>query len=225
MKNRVLFSDVTFKAANLEEESSYRELASIADIMYKIPSTEDEMCELVKDVEAVIVGDFPVTPRVFDSATKLKLVAKCGVGYDNIQVDYATKRKVLVTNVPSVLSGPVAEHTMLLMLAVAKKLVAADSSVRTNSWGSFHSQEPGFELSGKTLGVIGFGARFPTRRGRAQCLQHEYPSLRSSCISRENPKVLGKTRNPGSTTRECRHCFCTCSSEPCDERSFGREGI
>ena len=116
------------------------------------------MCELVKNVEAIIVGDFPVTPRVFDSATRLKLVAKCGVGYDNIHVDYATKRKVLVTNVPSVLSGPVVEHTMLLMLAVAKKLVSADSSVRTNSWDSFHSQEPGFELSGKTLGVIGFGA-------------------------------------------------------------------
>ncbi len=157
-KPRILLADTSFKAARLLEEPRYIELVSIADTVYKIPSSEDEMCDLVKDVSAVIVGDFPVTPRVFDSASKLKLVAKCGVGYDNIDVDYATKRGVIVTNVPSVLSGPVAEHAVLLMLAVARKLVAADSSVRTNTWNEFTSREPGFELSGKTLGVIGFGA-------------------------------------------------------------------
>ncbi len=155
---KVLFADVTFQAANLFQEASYKELTSTADMVFKEPQSERELCELVKDVGAVIVGDFPITPRVLDSAPQLKLVAKCGVGYDNIDVSYATQRGVFATNVPSVLAGPVAEHAIMLMLAVAKKLVTADEFVRSNKWEEFRSLGPGFELSGKTLGIIGFGA-------------------------------------------------------------------
>jgi phosphoglycerate dehydrogenase-like enzyme len=158
MKPKVLFSDTTFKSADLSDEPKYKELISIADTFYKIPATEDEMCELVKDVDAAIVGDFPITPRVLDSAPRLKLVSKCGVGYDSIDVDYATQRGVIATNVPSVLAQPVAEHTILLMLAVAKRLVMSDSYSRSNRWDEFHLLQPGFDLSGKTLGVVGFGA-------------------------------------------------------------------
>ncbi|HYB04792.1 MAG TPA: hydroxyacid dehydrogenase [Nitrososphaerales archaeon] len=155
---KVLFADVTFQAANLSEDASYKELTSLADTVFKEPQSESELCELVRGVDAIIVGDFPITPKVLDSAPKLKLVAKCGVGYDNIDVNYATKRGVFTTNVPSVLAGPVAEHAILLMLAVAKKLVTADEFVRSNKWDEFRSLGPGFELSGKTLGIIGFGA-------------------------------------------------------------------
>jgi D-3-phosphoglycerate dehydrogenase / 2-oxoglutarate reductase len=155
---KVLFADVTFQAANLFEDRSYKELTSKADTVFKEPQSEDELCEFVKDVDAIIVGDFPITPRVLDSAPTLKLVAKCGVGYDNIDVSYATKRGVFATNVPSVLAGPVAEHAIMLMLSVAKKLVTADEFVRSNKWDDFRSLGPGFELSGKTLGIIGFGA-------------------------------------------------------------------
>ena len=155
---KVLFTDVTFEAANLSGEPSYKELTSIAETVFKIPESEGEMCDLIADVDAIVVGEFPITPKVLDSAPKLKLVAKCGVGYDNIDVGYATKRGAFVTNVPSVLAGPVAEHAILLMLATARKLVAADTFVRSNKWDDFRSLGPCFELSGKTLGIIGFGA-------------------------------------------------------------------
>ena len=154
----MLFADVTFNAAAIQKEPSYLELTSLTDMVYKDIQSERELCELVKDVDAIIVGDFPITPKVLDSAPKLKLVAKCGVGYDNIDVSFATQRGVFATNVPSVLAGPVAEHAILLMLAVAKKLVLSDSYVRTNRWDDFRPLGPGFELAGKTLGIIGFGA-------------------------------------------------------------------
>ncbi len=134
------------------------ELASTTEVVYKVPSSESEICELVRDVDVIIVGDFPITPKVLDSAPKLKLVSKCGVGYDNIDVAYATKRGVIATNVPSVLAEPVAEHALLLMLAVAKKLIAADSCVRANRWDDFFQSEPGSDLYGKALGIVGFGA-------------------------------------------------------------------
>jgi len=155
---KVLFADVTFKAANLFEDPSYKKLTAMAEAVIQDPQSEKELCELVKDVDAVIVGDFPITPKVFDSAPRLKLVAKCGVGYDNIDVQYATKRGVFATNVPSVLAGPVAEHALMLMLSVARRLVTADASSRSAGWDSFRALGPGFELAGKTLGIIGFGA-------------------------------------------------------------------
>jgi D-3-phosphoglycerate dehydrogenase len=159
MKGKVLLADETFEVAAVLQETKYVELTSLADTLYKVPLSENELCELAKDVDAIIVGDFPISPKVLDSAPKLKLVAKCGVGYDNIDVAYATQRGVFATNVPSVLAGPVAEHAILLMLAVARKLVTADASVRSNKgWDDFRALGPGFELSGKTLGIIGFGA-------------------------------------------------------------------
>ncbi len=158
MKPRVLFADVTFETAKLQKEPKYLELLSLAETRYTIPQSEAELCDVIRDVEIAIVGDSPITPRVLDAAPKLKLVAKCGVGFDNIDVEYATRKRVLVTNVPGVLAGPVAEHTLLLMLAVARKLVSADSYVRTERWDAFRSLGAGFDLRGKTLGVIGFGA-------------------------------------------------------------------
>jgi D-3-phosphoglycerate dehydrogenase len=155
---KLLFADVTFQTANLLEDPSYKKLTAIAETVFQDPHSEKELCELVRDVDAIIVGDFPITPKVFDSAPRLKLVAKCGVGYDNIDVSYATKRRVFVTNVPSVLAGPVAEHALLLMLAVSRRLVVADASSRSGGWDRFRTLGPGFELAGKTLGIIGFGA-------------------------------------------------------------------
>lgn len=158
MTSRVLFADTSFKAANLQDEPVFKELASKAEMLYVVPASEDKMCEIAKDLDAMIVGEFPITPRVLDSAPKLKLVAKCGVGYDAINVDYATKKGILVTNVPRVLAGPVAEQAFLLMLSVARRVVMADSFVRSNRWEEFGAQTPCFELSGKTLGIIGYGA-------------------------------------------------------------------
>jgi len=158
MKPRVILSDPSFKAADILKDESYQQLTSIADVIIELPENEEEMCRLSKEAVAMIVGDFPITPKLMDSSPKLKIVSKCGVGYDNIDVGYATKKGIFVTNVPSVLAVPVAEHALMLMLAVSRKLVLGESLIRADKWWDFFSLSPGFQLNGKTLGIVGFGA-------------------------------------------------------------------
>jgi D-3-phosphoglycerate dehydrogenase len=117
-----------------------------------------EMRELVKDADAVMLGDFPLRSALIEMAHNLKIIARVGIGYDNVDLDAATRKGILVTNVPSALSDAVAEHAILLILAVARRLVVANEYVRSGRWNEFFEYSPGFELAGKTLGIIGFGA-------------------------------------------------------------------
>ena len=98
---------------------------------------------------------------------KLRIIAQYAVGYDNIDVDCATRHGVYVTNTPDVLTEAVAELTWGLILAASRKIVAADHYVRSGEWrrsgtGWHPELMLGYELRGKTLGIIGFG-----RIGRA----------------------------------------------------------
>lgn len=90
---------------------------------------------------------------------KCKIFANCAVGFDNIDLAAAAKRGVMVTNTPGVLTNAVAEHTIALMLAVARRIAESDAFVRA---GSFQGWAPmlliGTELAGKTIGVIGLGS-------------------------------------------------------------------
>lgn len=95
---------------------------------------------------------------LMDAAPKLKLIANFGVGYNNIDVDAATKRSIRVTNTPGVLTETTAEFTMGLLLSVAHRIVECDTIMRTGKypgWGPMLYM--GHEVTGKTLGIIGLG--------------------------------------------------------------------
>lgn len=101
--------------------------------------------------------------RLLEEAPNLRIVAQMAVGYDNIDVECATKRGVYVTNTPGVLTDATAELTWALILAVARRIVEADTFVRWGEWmrletGWHPLMMLGFELKGKTLGVIGMGS-------------------------------------------------------------------
>ena len=121
---------------------------------YRRTATEDEMCELVADVDAAIVSLDPVTGKVLESGRRLKIAARCGVGYDNIDVTAATRMGVFVTNVPGANSRAVAEMTVGLMFDVARRISMMDRRMRAGIWKG----HVGFELGGKTLGVVGTGS-------------------------------------------------------------------
>lgn len=89
---------------------------------------------------------------------QLKIVANYAVGFDNVDLQAATKHKVVVTNTPSVLNQAVAEHTIALMLAVGKRIVEADAFTRSEQYKTWQPDLMlGVEFSGKTLGIIGAG--------------------------------------------------------------------
>jgi len=119
---------------------------------------QEDLCADIADCNAVIVRAARVTKEVIQSAPELRVITRHGVGYDNIDVDFAHERGIMVTFCPMGNINSVAEHTMLLILATARNLHnmtsgfwdgAADFSVRNGSIG--------MELEGKTLGIIGFG--------------------------------------------------------------------
>ncbi len=99
-----------------------------------------------------------IDKEVLDLNPKLKVVSNYAVGFDNIDVVYATSKGIPVTNTPGTLEDAVAEHTFALLLAVTKRIVEADTFTRA---GKYKSWEPmlfiGAQLKGKTLGIVGLG--------------------------------------------------------------------
>jgi D-3-phosphoglycerate dehydrogenase len=113
--------------------------------------------QALKGVEGVIVRVARFPGETIRSATQLKIVAKHGVGYDNIDVPTATACRVIVTNTPTANSQSVAEHALTLLLAVARRI---GESCRDLALRSMRPQKDyqGIELSGKALGIIGLGS-------------------------------------------------------------------
>jgi D-3-phosphoglycerate dehydrogenase len=114
------------------------------------------LLQAVKEADALLVRSATkVDKEVLAEATKLKVVARAGVGLDNVDVAEATERGVLVVNAPTSNIVSAAEHAIALLLAVARNIPAADQSLRSGEWK--RSAFTGVELSGKTVGVVGFG--------------------------------------------------------------------
>jgi glyoxylate reductase len=124
-----------------------------------------ELLREVKGVDALLcLLTDKVDGKVMDAAgPQLKIIANYAVGYNNIDVEAATKRGIMVTNTPGVLTNTVAEHTIGLMCAIAQRIVEADKFTRA---GKYKGWEPmlllGTDLKDKTLGIIGLG-RIGTR--------------------------------------------------------------
>lgn len=124
-----------------------------------VPLTKGEVITKVKDKHALCCGaDEVIDTEVMDAAPNLKIIARFGVGYDNVDVEAATKRGILVTNTPGVLTEAVAEMTWCLVLSLSRHVVQADAFTRR---GSFKRSGPqllmGTNVEGKTLGIVGAG--------------------------------------------------------------------
>jgi D-3-phosphoglycerate dehydrogenase len=128
-------------------------------------ATEEELLPLVGDVEAVLAGTDAFTRRVFERAPRLRIVSRFGVGYDAIDVPAATDHGVWVTTTPGTNELSVADHTIALLLALARHLVPVANLTRAGQW----ERAFGRELSGAVLGLIGFGriGRQVAQRARA----------------------------------------------------------
>ena len=108
------------------------------------------------DAEALLVRSATkVDARLLDAAPRLRIVARAGTGVDNVDVDAASARGILVVNSPGANSISVAEHTWALMLALARSVPAADRAMKDRRWDKRHFV--GTELRGKTLGIVGLG--------------------------------------------------------------------
>jgi D-3-phosphoglycerate dehydrogenase len=118
--------------------------------------SKEELVKIVKDYNILIFrGRLKIDKEVIDAGTNLKILARYGVGLDNVDVEYAVKKGIAVVSAPRAPTQSVAELTLGLMLAVARRIPLLDIKVKGGEWPK--GKYIGIELGGKTLGVMGFG--------------------------------------------------------------------
>ncbi|MCG1012829.1 D-glycerate dehydrogenase [Tepidanaerobacter sp. GT38] len=120
--------------------------------------SEDELLKRAEEADGILCVGMKVSEELMEHSPKLKVISNYGVGYDNIDVEAATRRKIIVTNTPDVVTEATAELTFGIILAVTRRIAEADRILKSKApfrWGPM--QLLGFELTGKTLGIIGFG--------------------------------------------------------------------
>jgi D-3-phosphoglycerate dehydrogenase len=126
------------------------------DAVLKTGLSETELLGIMAEFAAVIVrSETRITADAINAAKNLRVIGRAGVGVDNIDVEAATRRGVVVLNAPGGNTVSTAEHAFSLLLCVARKIPQADANVRSGKWNRTNFQ--GVELYDKTLGIIGMG--------------------------------------------------------------------
>ena len=137
-------------------ESTVAALGDQVEVRWVDGPDRPKLLEAVKDADALLVRSATtVDAEVIAAAPKLKIVARAGVGLDNVDVEAATAAGVLVVNAPTSNIHSAAEHAIALMLSAARQIPAADATLREKTWK--RSSFNGTELFGKTVGVVGLG--------------------------------------------------------------------
>ena len=120
--------------------------------------TEDEVIDVARDADAIIAQYATVGARAIGALTRCRVIARYGTGVDIVDVDAASRRGILVTNVPSDwCENEVADHAMALLLAVGRKILAYDQACRAGTW-QWQTGYPVHRLRGSVLGLLSFGA-------------------------------------------------------------------
>jgi len=117
---------------------------------------EDELLSIVAEYSAIVVrSQTKITAKVIDAAKHLKAVGRAGVGVDNVDVDAATRRGVIVMNTPGGNTVSTAEHAFSLLVSIARNIPQAHASMKAGKWD--RKSFEGVELHGKTIGIFGMG--------------------------------------------------------------------
>ena len=117
------------------------------------PYKKEEMLKLIKDVDGIIIGIDELSAEIIEEANELKVISKYGIGLDNIDIDMATNKKIVVTNTPTANVDAVADLTFGLILSLARRVPEADRKIKSGKWGKII----GKSVWEKTIGIIGLG--------------------------------------------------------------------
>ena len=163
MKYRVLVSDPL-------AEEGIDILKEFCDVDVNTGLTEEELVRAIGDYDALLVrSGTEVTARVIDAGAKLKFIGRAGAGVDNIDTEAATRRGIVVANAPEGNTLAATEHTMAMMLSLARNIPQATASLKKGEWK--RSKFMGVELNDKVLGIMGFGRIGREVAKRAQAMQ------------------------------------------------------
>lgn len=141
--------DITDAGKNYLLEKGY-------EVVLGSNSSIETICKEVVDCDAILARTAPYPRSVMEAGKKLKVIARFGAGFDNVDIDAASELGIYVTNTPIANYNSVAEHTMTFILACAKNIVYLDKQVRAGNWEE-RNRLKGMELESKVLGLIGLG--------------------------------------------------------------------
>jgi D-3-phosphoglycerate dehydrogenase len=163
-------------------------------VQYRPGISPQELLERIPEVDALLVrGGTAVTEELIQAGTNLKIIARAGIGVENIDMVAANRRGIIVTNTPTGSTTTIAEHSIAMMMALARLIPQAHMSVRQGRWES--SSFLGSEISGKTLGVIG-GGKIGRRVIEYARGLHMRVNLYDPYLSEEIIKRLGASKVP-----------------------------
>ncbi len=144
-----------------------REAGFTVDLETEI--TSEKLIEEIGEYDAIVVRSrTKVTKEVLDAAKKLKAIARAGVGLDNINLEYASEKNIEIFNSPEAPCNAVAELVIGMMFNMARNIAKANIGMKQGRWEK--KKLTGFEIEGKTLGIIGFGRIGYTLGKKAKCL-------------------------------------------------------
>ena len=152
MKYTVYITDNDYGSISTEIEI----LDSIADVVLLQKRTEEELVEVVKDADALIVEYATISRRLIEQNPDLKVIARYGVGIDSVDVEVATRNGVMVVNQPDYCLEEVSNHAVALVLSLNRKIVQLHRHVVQATW-ELEPLKPIFPLQGAMLGLLGFG--------------------------------------------------------------------
>jgi len=184
MTQRILISDPLAQQGIdiLEEEKSFK-----VDVKVKLPP--EELKKIIKDYDALIIrSQTKVTKEIIESADKLKVIGRAGVGLDNVDIPEASKKGIIVMNAPMGNTISTAEHAFSLLLSLARNIAQADSSLKGGKWE--RKKFMGVEVYGKTLGIIGLGRIGKEVARRAMSFQMKVMAY-DPFLSNEKAEELG----------------------------------
>lgn len=137
-------------------ESGVRILEELFEVKVAPDPSVETVKREIKGVEGVVVRTAPFTREIIEAADSLKVIARHGVGVDNIDIQAATEKGILVLNTPNANAVSVAEHTIVAIGALAKRMLSMDRATREGNWET-RNEYRAIDLDGKILGLIGVG--------------------------------------------------------------------
>ncbi|WP_405181054.1 C-terminal binding protein [Nocardia sp. NBC_01377] len=184
---RVLVTDYTWPDLAIETDV----LSGVdADVIVAERGDTDELVRLAEDVDAILTCFAKVPAEVLDAAPRCRTVARYGVGVDNIDVAHATRLGILVSNVPDYCAEEVADHTLLQVLALARKLVPLTRQLAAGDWDGKSVGTP-MRLRGKVFGLVGLGVIGRALVPRARALGMDVVALSRSGAVPVGVRVAG----------------------------------
>jgi D-3-phosphoglycerate dehydrogenase len=162
----VAVTDYVF--ASLEPERAVLEPLGV-ELRPKQCRSEEEIIALTRDADAVLNCYAKMTARVIENLERCRIIARYGIGVDNVDLAAATKARIPVTNVPDYCIDEVSDHALALLLALARRVTVADARVKAGAWDVV--AHAGIRrLRGRTLGLLGFGKIARALASKAQAL-------------------------------------------------------